>query len=116
MSFKLGKDIKQRNVVLVSTGELFMTFMLKKNINTATNMNKKKFNAFLKIQNNPKDQNLKVPVYVNQKFKFSDEIKNNNDVYGFQYFVKILCQNVSNFDNQRDKHEISQHQHLIHLG
>ncbi|CAG8762818.1 6195_t:CDS:2, partial [Racocetra fulgida] len=44
-----------------------------------TNMNKRKFNPSLKIQNNPEDQNLIVPVYVNQKFEFSDEIKNVND-------------------------------------
>ncbi|CAG8521967.1 9585_t:CDS:1 [Gigaspora rosea] len=69
-------------------------------------MNKRKFNPSLKIQNNPEDQNLIVPVYVNQKFEFSDEIKNVNDVYAFQHFVKILCRNVSNFDNQRGKDNI----------
>ncbi|KAF0405620.1 hypothetical protein F8M41_008915 [Gigaspora margarita] len=69
-------------------------------------MNKRKSNPSLKIQNNPEDQNLIVPVYVNQKFEFSDEIKNVNDAYAFQHFVKILCQNVSNFDNQRGKDSI----------
>ncbi|CAG8795582.1 10485_t:CDS:1 [Dentiscutata erythropus] len=69
-------------------------------------MNKKKSNPSLKIQNNPEDQNLIVPVYVDQKFEFSDEIKNVNDVYAFQHFVKILCQNISNFDKQRGKDNI----------
>ncbi|CAG8830163.1 34694_t:CDS:1, partial [Racocetra persica] len=69
-------------------------------------MNKKKSNPLLKIQNNPEDQNLIVPVYVNQKFEFLDEIKNVNDVYTFQHFVKILCRNISNFDNQWGKNNI----------
>ncbi|RIB03213.1 hypothetical protein C2G38_2225746 [Gigaspora rosea] len=75
-------------------------------------MNKKKSNPSLKIQNNPEDQNLIVPVYVNQKFEFSDEIKNVNDVYAFQHFVKILCRNVSNFDKQRGKDNI---QYSLHI-
>ncbi|CAG8818937.1 11941_t:CDS:1, partial [Gigaspora margarita] len=36
--------------------------------------------------------------YVDEKFEFTDRIKNVNYIYAFEHFVKKLYLNVGNFD------------------